>query len=168
MRRIKSQNLAQLLLQLRFTPEKKRRKQLDAAEQLFAIIDKDKEYPFEFVCFRITGFHLKSAAEGELIKGDELREDLRVFISKLSGRLARPVAEQDEQIYTIEELAEAEGVSTKTIYRWRKRGLMGRKYIFDDGARRVGFLQSAVDEFLKKNPNLIINSNADARYGWMN
>ena len=41
-------------MQLRFTPEKKRRKQLDAAEKLFAIIDKDKEYPFEFVFFRIT------------------------------------------------------------------------------------------------------------------
>ena len=63
MRPIASHNLAQLLMQLRFTPEKKRRKQLDAAEELFAIIDKDKEYPFEFVFFRITGFNLKSLDE---------------------------------------------------------------------------------------------------------
>jgi len=155
MRRIKSQNLAQLLMQLRFTPEKKRRKQLDAAEKLFAIIDKDKEYPFEFVCFRITGFHTRSAAEGELIKGDELLEDLRIFISKLSGRLARPVAEQSQKVYTIEELAAEFDVSTKTIYRWRKRGLIARKYIFHNNTRRIGFLQSAVDEFLKANPDLL-------------
>lgn len=154
MRPINSQNLARLLIQLRFTPEKKRRKQLDAAEKLVAIIDKGKEYPFEFVCFRITGFHLKSENEGELIKGDELLEDLRIFISKLSGKLARPVTEQSQKIYSIEELAKNVGVSTKTIYRWRKQGLIARKYIFDDGIRRFGFLQPAVDKFLTANPDL--------------
>lgn len=142
-------------MQLRFTPEKKRRKQLDAAEQLFAIVDKDKEYPFEFVCFRITGFHLKSDIDIPLIKGDELLEDLRIFITKLSGQLAQPVAEQDQKIYTIDELAEAMEVSTKTIYRWRKRGLIARKYVFDDGVKRLGFLQSTVDEFLSTNPDLV-------------
>jgi RNA polymerase sigma factor (sigma-70 family) len=155
MRRITSKNLAQLLMQLRFTPEKKRRKQLDAAEKLFAIIDKDKEYPFEFVCFHITGFHLESAGESELIRGDDLLEDLRIFISKLSGQLARSVAEQDQKIYTVEELAETVGVSTKTIYRWRKRGLIARKYVFEDGMRRLGFLQSTVDKFREANPELI-------------
>ena len=154
MRPIKSQNLAQLLMQLRFTPEKKRRKQLDAAEKLVAIIGKDKEYPFEFVCFRITGFHLKIANEGELIKGGELLEDLRIFISKLSGKLARPVTEQTQKIYSIEELAKTVGVSTKTIYRWRKQGMVARKYIFKDGKRRLGFLQSTVDEFLSSHPDL--------------
>ena len=152
MRPIKSQNLARLLMQLRFTPEKKRRKQLDAAEKLVAIIDKDKEYPFEFVCFRITGFNLKS--ETELIKGDELLEDLRIFISKLSGKLALPVTEQSQKIYSIRELMKNVGVSTKTLYRWRKQGLVARKYIFEDGIRRFGFLQSSVDEFLSAHPDL--------------
>ena len=154
MRKIKNQNLAQLLMQLRFTPEKKRRKQLDAAEELLAIIDKDKEYPFEFVCFRITGFHLKSETETELIRGGELLEDLRVFISKLSGRLARPAAEQSQKLYTIQDLAKAMRVSTKTIYRWRKRGMPARKYVFDDGIKRFGFLQSTVDKFLSTHGDL--------------
>jgi RNA polymerase primary sigma factor len=154
MRRIKSHNLAQLLMQLRFTPEKKRRKQLDAAEKLVTIIEKDKEYPYEFVCFRITGFQPKSDFESELIKGDELLEDLRIFISKLSGKLARPASEHGQKIYTIEELAKNLGVSTKTIYRWRKQGLVARKYVFDDGIRRFGLLQSVVDEFLAAHPDL--------------
>ena len=154
MRQIQNENLAELLAQLRFTPRKQRRKQLDAVEKLFAIIDRDKEYPFEFVCFRITGFHPKDAAH-QLIKGDELAEDLRIFISRLSGQLARPVTEQREKVYTIDELAAALGVSTKTIHRWRKRGLIVRKFIFDDGKKRFGFLQSAVDKFIKANPNLI-------------
>jgi len=163
MRKIQCHNLAQLLMQLRFTPEKKRRKQLDAAEQLYAIVDKAKEYPFEFVCFRITGFHLKSDIDIPLIKGDELLEDLRIFITKLSGRLAEPVAGQDEKIYTMKELAERMKVSTKTIYRWRKRGLIARKYVFDDGVKRLGFLQSAVDDFLRANPDLVSHAKGFSR-----
>jgi RNA polymerase primary sigma factor len=155
MRQIKNQNLAQLLMQLRFTPQKKRRKQLDAAEKLLTIIQSDKEYPFEFVCFHITGFHPKALPEQQPIKGDELAEDLRIFIAKLSSQLALAVAEQNQKVYTIEELAASFDVSTKTIHRWRKRGLIARKFIFDDGKKRIGFLQPAVDKFLKENPNLI-------------
>jgi RNA polymerase sigma factor (sigma-70 family) len=155
MRQIKNQNLAQLLMQLRFTPQKKRRKQLDAAEKLLAIIQSDKEYPFEFVCFHITGFHPKALPEQQPIKGDELAEDLRIFIAKLSSQLVLAAASQNQKVYTIEALAASFDVSTKTIHRWRKRGLIARKFIFDDGKKRIGFLQSAVDKFLKENPNLI-------------
>ncbi|UCF44024.1 MAG: DUF3853 family protein [Planctomycetota bacterium] len=154
MRQIKDRNLAQLLMQLRFTPPQQRRKELEAAEELFATIEKDKEYPFEFVCFRITGFHPRGLPELEPIKGDELAEDLHIFIAKLSGQVAQSVAEQNQKVYTIEELAEVLGISTKTIGRWRKRGLLARKFIFDDGKKRFGFLQSAVDEFLHENPSL--------------
>jgi RNA polymerase primary sigma factor len=154
MRRIKSHNLAQLLMQLRFTPEKKRHKQLDAAEKLVAIIDKNKEYPYEFVCYRITGFQPKGDIDSELIKGDELLEDMRIFISKLSGKLAGPISELKEKIYSIEELAKNLDVSTKTIYRWRKQGLVARKYIFEDGIKRLGLLQSTLDEFLAAHPDL--------------
>jgi len=155
MRRIKNKDLAQLLMQLRFTPEKKRQKQLDAAVKLFSIIDKDKEYPFEFVHFNITGFQPKTLTQPQLIKGEELLEDLRVFISKLSGKLARPVDEQGEKVYTIEELADVLDVSRKTIDRWRRRGLIARKFIFQDGVKRLGLPQSAVDEFIRDNPELV-------------
>lgn len=155
MRQIKNRNLAQLLMQLRFTPEKHRRKQLDAAERLIRLIDEQKGYPFEFVCFQITGFHPKALPEQPLIKGGELAEDLRIFISKLSGQLARPIAEQNQKVYTIEELAAVFGVSTKTINRWQKRNLIARKFVFDDGKKRFGFLQSAVDKFARANPQLV-------------
>jgi len=150
-------------MQLRFTPEKKRRKQLDAAEQLFAVVEPGKEYPFDFVFFRITGFNLKIRDAGELIKGDQLLEDLRVFIAKLGGKLARPVAEQTETIYTVAELADHIGISTKTIYRWRKRGLIPRKYIFPDGVRRLGFLRSKVDDFIKANPEIVARAKGFGR-----
>jgi RNA polymerase primary sigma factor len=155
MHRIKNQDLAQLLIQLRFTPKKKRQKQLDAAVRLSSIIDKDKEYPFEFVHFNITGFQPKIVTQPKLIRGEELLEDLRVFIYKLSGKLARPVAEKREKVYNIEELADTLNVSRKTIDRWRKRGLIARKFIFEDGVKRLGLPQSAVDEFIRDNPELV-------------
>ncbi|MBN1975186.1 MAG: sigma-70 family RNA polymerase sigma factor [Sedimentisphaerales bacterium] len=155
MRTISSPSLSQLLRQLRFTPPEKRRKQLDAAEELFGIIDKDKEYPFEFVCFRITGFHLKSAIGSEIIKGENLLEDLRIFITRLSGQIARTIPEVSEKVYTYEELAEKFKVSKKTIYRWRKQGLIGEKFIFKKGTRRFGFLESSVEQFIQAHPDLV-------------
>ena len=155
MRWIKNQNLAQLLAQLRFTPQKQRQQQLDSAEKLLALIDTDTEYPFDFVCFRITGFHPKDPPEGQPVKGDQLAEDLQIFISRLSGQLARPVAEQNEKVYSIEELAAAFGVSTKTVHRWRRRGLIARKFIFEDGKKCFGFAQSAVDRFIEANPDFV-------------
>ena len=155
MRKISSPSLAELLKQLRYTPAEKRRKQLDATEELIGIIDKEKEYPFEFVCFRITGFHLKSAIGSEQIKGENLLEDLRIFISKLSGQIARTVPEAAEKVFTYDELAEKFKVSRKTIYRWRKHGLIGEKFIFKKGTRLSGFLQSSVNKFMQANSDLV-------------
>jgi len=126
-------------MQLRFAPQRKRHKQLVSAEKLFAIIDKDKEYPFEFVCFKITGYRPKGQTARELVKGSELAEDLPIFIAKLSAQVTPPASQQQEKVYDIEQLAAALGVSTKTINRWRKRGLLARKFVFDDGVKRLGF-----------------------------
>jgi len=127
MRQIENQNLAQLLVQLRFTPQGKRQEQLESAIKLLSIIDKEKEYPFEFVCFRITGHRPKGHLEWESIRGDKLKEDLQLFISKLSSMIAPMANEQSERVFTTEELAKELGISTKTIGRWRKRGLVARK-----------------------------------------
>jgi len=163
MQKIKNKDLAQLLLQLRFTPHQKRRKQLDAAERLFAIIEREREYPFEFVFFRITGFHHKGPAAQELIRGDQLLDDLRNFIAGLSGQVAPPAAEQSEKVYSIQELAGELGISARTLRRWRKRGLIARKFIYQDGVKRFGFLKSTVDKFLMANPDLGAKAKTSSR-----
>jgi len=155
MRKIRNPHLAQLLMQLRFTPEKKRRKELAAAEKLYALIDDGRKYPFDFVCYHITGYNPKAGDERELIPGKALRDDLELFITRLSGKLAEPVADQSEKVYTIEELAERFDVSTKTVGRWRRRGLLARKFIFSDGGHRFGFLESTVEKFRSDNAELV-------------
>ena len=155
MRSIQNQNLDQLLAQLRFASEKQRLKQLDAAEKLLMLIDKDREYPFDFVCFRITGFQPRGLPEQPPIQGSQLAKDLHIFTSRLSSQLARPVNEQSEKVYRVEQLADLFGVSTKTIHRWRRHGLTARKFIFDGGKKCLGFTQSALDRFIEENPELI-------------
>ncbi len=154
MRKIQHANLAQLLMQLRFSPQDKQRNELEAAEKLYALIEESRQYPFDFVCFHITGFHPKTEIDHQLISGKELREDLEVFIARLSAKIGERVTEQGEKVYTTEELAERFTVSTKTIGRWRRRGLLARKFVFPDG-RRYGFLESTVERFVRDHPKLV-------------
>jgi len=56
-----------------------------------------------------------------------------------------------EQVLSIEDLARRFNVSTKTISRWRDHGLVAQRYLVD-GRRRVGFLASTVERFIRENP----------------
>jgi RNA polymerase primary sigma factor/RNA polymerase sigma factor len=57
----------------------------------------------------------------------------------------------DEQVLSIEDLARRFNVSTKTISRWRDHGLVAQRFDIE-GRRRVGFLASAVEQFIRRNP----------------
>jgi RNA polymerase primary sigma factor len=154
MRKIKNEELAQLLMEVRFAPLAKRQKQIERAEQFLETIENDREYPFEFVCFKITGFRPKDEVGHRLLKGAELSDDLRVFIWKLAGQVAQQAGVQNEEFYTTKQLAKKLGVSTKTIDRWRRRGLKFRKLVFGDKRKRISFPQDTLDKFLSEHPAL--------------
>ncbi len=162
-KRVKNKILAQLFAELRFAPRRQKEKQLNAAKDLVRIVDEGKEYPYEFVCLRITGYQSRTASITEPIKGSELVHDLRIFISALSRQLELRADEQAEEVYTIAGLAERFGVSERTISRWQKKGLVGCIYIFTDGKKRVGFLESEVDDFDRANSTLITKAGAFSR-----
>lgn len=140
-------------MQLKFVSAGKRAEYLKAAEQLFHSIDPQKQYPFDFVCYRITGYHPKDLPE-ELIDGDVLAEDLQIFVWKLSGKVAERASEQSENIYTIDELAETLEVTTKTIGRWRDKGMLAKKFVFDDGRKKLAVTETELQRFLKEHPDL--------------
>src|SRR5437667_12326566 len=67
-------------------PVAKRRAQFERAGQLLGEIDAAKNYPYPFVCYRVTGF--RSAAYAELlIPGGDLRHDLKALIERLDRSL---------------------------------------------------------------------------------
>src|SRR5213078_3038231 len=139
--------------QIRFAPRTKKLQQVEAAERLIAEIDPEKEYPYEYVCFRVTGFRPDDSAQTK-IGGAALLHDLRLFVEDLSDSADMSAENIGEQVLTVEELAKQFNVSTKTISRWRELGLVSRRLVFD-GRKRVGFLRSSVDRFVRKNQDRV-------------
>ena len=135
--------------QMRFAPRAKKLQQVEAAERLIVEIDSEKTYPYEYVCFRVTGYR-PSEPTSSKINGESLRHDLRLFVEDLSDSADMAADNIGEQVLTVEELAKQFNVSTKTISRWRELGLVSRRLVFD-GRKRVGFLRSSVDRFVKTN-----------------
>jgi RNA polymerase primary sigma factor len=119
--------------QVRFAPLARCREQAARVRQLLGEIEPGKKYPYQFVCFRVTDYRPDSYPD-LLIDGADLAHDL-----PLMARLLDPV--------TLNELSKRLSVSTKTIRRWRKLGLEGRRGLLD-GKRQLGFKQAVVDDFL--------------------
>ena len=76
--------------------------------------------------------------------------DLRQLIEDLTESASMPVDAVGEPVHTVEQLSQLFDVSTKTISRWRRQGLIGRKFVIE-GRKRVGFLKSSVDRFISNN-----------------
>jgi len=148
------QPLADLTRQLLIAPADRRAIMVRRTESLHDDIEADRTYPFDFVVFRITGFHAEENGE-TLLVGEAMLPDLRQMIDQLSKSVAM-AANEDEDIDTIDDLADRLSVSTKTIRRWRDKGLRWRWTLFPgDKHKKVGISQAAVDHFLKSNEELV-------------
>src|SRR5258706_15188973 len=132
--------------QLEFSPYETRRAQVTSAEELLHLLDPAKAYPLDFIVFKITGYHPRHVSE-DLLTGLALEHDLGVLIERVSDTLNAETGSLAEPVLTIDDVSERFSVTSKTIQRWRRRGLPGRKFIFPDGKRRVGFLLSSVERF---------------------
>jgi RNA polymerase primary sigma factor len=146
--------MADLARQMQFTPAFQRARQLSAAEELLLQLDPDKGYPYDFVLFRITGYHAKPNGDhgedgftGQLLTGLALQHDLGLLIEQVSDGLNQCVEAAGQTVLTIEQVCQQFNVSDKSIQRWRRRGLAGRRFVFPDGKKRVGFLISSVERF---------------------
>lgn len=140
-------SIASLARQMEFASGEVRLDQLAAAEALLLEIDPLKAYPYDYVVFRITGYRPKHPGE-DLLTGVALQHDLGVLIEQVSDTLATSTVDFAEPVLQIEDLTARFNVTSKTIQRWRRRGLPARRFIFPDGRRRVGFVLSVVERFL--------------------
>jgi len=134
----------------RFAPREKKIEQIERAESLLRSLEPKRTYSYEFVCFKITGYRPDSN-EIITISGKQLKHDLLCLIEDLSESADIKAEEIGQPVHTVDQLSKMFNVSTKTISRWRQQGLVSRKIIFDGGRKRVGFLHSTVDHFVKEN-----------------
>ena len=139
--------------QVRFAPREKKIEQVTQAERLLAELDMARTYPYEYICYRVTNFRPVSYPDLKLT-GQEASHDLRLFVEDVSDSAGVSVEAAGERVLTVEALADQFNVSTKTIARWRRHGLISRRFVFD-GRKRVGFLQSSVNRFLENNEDRV-------------
>jgi RNA polymerase primary sigma factor len=140
--------IATLARQLAFTPVETRAAQLNAAELLLHELDPARAYPLEFVVYRITGYQPKFNPDSDLLTGLALQHDLGLLIEQVSQSLNLIAQDVKEPVLGIEDVCEKFNVTSKTIQRWRRRGLPARRFIFPDGKQRVGFLLDSVERFI--------------------
>lgn len=131
---------------------------IDSAEELLRIVKPSLEYPYEFVVYMLTGYRPRRRAPIEPLAGKTLRGDIQRMILDLCNSFELPVDAYDEKVYDTEALAKRMRVSTKTVQRWRRRGLVARRLVFPDGKKRIGFLESSVHAFAEQRRRQLLRS----------
>jgi len=140
--------------QTRFAPPARRQAQVAAAQRLLAEIEAGKEYPYQYICYRVTEY--RSEAHRDLvIPGHLLRHDLELFIRRVEKSIPPlPIEQAVEAMMTLDEVSRRFNVSTKTISRWRVKGLAARR-VKVKGRSQLGFPRAAVEKFLADHKDLV-------------
>jgi RNA polymerase sigma factor (sigma-70 family) len=157
MAKFRIDSMGGLARQMQFTPAHALGAQLSAAEELLYTIDPAKAYPYDFVIYRITGYRPRQT-DGDLLTGLALQHDLGLLIEQLSDTLNLKTVQMDEPVLSIEDVATRFNVTSKTIQRWRRKGLAARRFTFPDGKRRVGFLLKSVERFIAAHEEQVVRS----------
>lgn len=154
--------LANLASQIKRGPVRLRLKQLYSLEFLLSVVDADKRYPYDFVCHSLTGYRPRSAdsAAQALLSGAALREDLLVLAEDISAAADIDEGSWTEPVSGVSDLAERFSVSTKTIFRWHRRGLVGWRFRGADRRWRLGFPEHCVRRFVAENVDLVTRGSA--------
>jgi RNA polymerase sigma factor (sigma-70 family) len=134
--------------QARFAPKDRRLEQIERAERLFGEIEPEKRYPYEYLVYRITGFR-PERAPALILEGRDVCHDLRQFVEDLSATVGQTIEQAGEPVLTVAEVSRRFGISTRTVNRWRRQGLVARRFVID-GRTKIGFLQSSVERFVDR------------------
>jgi RNA polymerase sigma factor (sigma-70 family) len=138
---------------------------VDGAEALLQILDADREYPYEFVVYRLTGYRPRRPdLPAEAMSGRTLRGDLLRLMLDVCDSFDLRAAEYDEEVLDLPSLARRLKVSTKTVQRWCRAGLPSRRLVFADGKRRLAFLESSLRWFVRNRRRQVLRS---ARFSQM-
>jgi len=139
--------------QVQSAPEAIRLDQLDRAESVIATLEPGTSYRFQDLAEQVTNSRPRTNRD-LMIDGAEAAHDLSLFVEELSESLNMPADLAGEPVLTVDDVSQQYNVSTKTVDRWRKRGLVSRRFQFGNRSR-VGFLKSSIDRFVRNHENEI-------------
>src|SRR5690606_20148253 len=118
-------------------------------------------YAEDWIVRRITGFPARIDDPRQIV-GAALLADLSALAERLSDRAALP-AHADTGTIGIDGLTELWSVSRKTIDRYRRSGLIGRRVRDANGVVRIVFSPAAVRGFAQKRGPRIDRAGAFSR-----
>jgi len=124
-----------------------RLRRVDRAERVASSLDPTGSYPYRDLSRRITDQDDPSAKQ--ILSGNDAIHDLRVFVEDVSATTDVDAEDLAESVLTLQDLSERFNVSTKTVDRWREKGLMSRR-IRIGNRTRVAFLESSVRRFVRE------------------
>ncbi|MDQ3330315.1 MAG: sigma-70 family RNA polymerase sigma factor [Planctomycetota bacterium] len=124
-----------------------RLRQLDRAERIAADIQLSEQYPYRDLCRQIAADNCDAPSD-VMLTGDAALHDLRLFIEDVSASAVVDAENIPEPVWTLRDVSERFNVSTKTVDRWREKGLISRRFRFGNRTR-IGFLDSSVRRFLR-------------------
>jgi RNA polymerase sigma factor (sigma-70 family) len=159
MRSYQNKAMGQLARELTAGLLRLRKGYVDAAEELAQRLKSDQEYPFEYVVYRLTGYRpAASERPRQPPTGRSLRSDLLRLMLDLCDSFELRTSDYKDRVYDSPALAKHFQVSTKTVQRWRRRGLPARRLVFPDGKKRIAFLERSVLAFARSHRRLVKRS----------
>jgi RNA polymerase primary sigma factor len=138
------EHIQNLALQMKRAPEQIRKKQMSAAHQLILDIDYETLYPLDYIVYRITQYR-PDALEQPMIVGNALIGDLVALIATVSRSLDMPAT----GMLSIDQAAKFLNVSTRTISRLRREGLVFYWVVTSGGSRWLGCSIESLQNFKK-------------------
>jgi len=149
--------MSQLSHELKMSPARLRLRQIAGVDRAIQLIDPAREYPFSFVAFHVTGYTSRrpSTTTEVPMRGKTLIDDLVSLAEDLTAEQPLPYDTAFGRVYDADMLASRFNVSTKTISRWRKRGLLGCWFARAGERPRIGYTARSVRVFVARNKDLI-------------
>lgn len=159
MRRYLNKPIEELAAQLTAGLLRLRKGYVDAAEALIHIIDPATAYPYEFVVYRLTGYRPPpTRGTAQLITGQSLRRDLQQLALDLCDSFTLRAADYAQNALDVPAITRRFNISAKTVQRWQRENLFGRRLVMQNGKRRLAFLESSIQWFLRDRQRQVLRS----------
>ena len=142
--------------QVRYAPRHVKMEQIQRAEDLLSRLNPSETYRYPELFQQITDYEATTYPD-LMIEGRDAVHDLCKFVEDLSESADLSAGDVSEDLLTVDDLSERFKVSTKTVDRWRARGLVGRKMKLGS-RKRIVFLKSSVDRFVERNADEVRRS----------
>ncbi len=155
--------LASLEAQLRLAPREAMLRDIERIERIPADIEPQRDYPSDWVIFRVTGFRPQDAAAASMT-GEELLADLCALCETLCARAKLTLTEcAAGSPLTLAQLRERWNISEPTVKRLRRAGLITRRVEHEGQSLSIAML-SVVEAFEARNPQWLAPAKKTKRY----